>query len=74
VLFRSHEGSDAFGYEKDFERWSPIHGVDSIMLSIISMLSDPNFDSPANVPVSVLWKDNPTEYKQQIHKLVAQTQ
>ena len=58
-----HEGSDQFGYEKDIERWSPTHGINTIMLSIISMLSAPNFESPANLDASVLWKDNPTEYK-----------
>ncbi len=68
-----HEGSDRFGYEKDFERWSPSHGVDSIMMSIISILSDPNFQSPANLAVSVMWKDKPDEYKKKIYKLVSES-
>ena len=68
-----HEGSDSWGYENDVERWNPSHGVDSIMISIISMLSDPNFESPANVTYSVLWKDNPEEYKKLVYKLVAQS-
>lgn len=38
-----HQGRDVYGYEKDYERWNPSHGVDSIMMSIISMLSEPNF-------------------------------
>ena len=68
-----HEGSDSWGYENDVERWNPSHGVDSIMISIISMLSEPNFESPANVTYSVLWKDNPEEYKKLVYKLVAQS-
>jgi ubiquitin-conjugating enzyme E2 G1 len=68
-----HEGSDSWGYENDVERWNPSHGVDSIMISIISMLSDPNFESPANVTYSVLWKDNPEEYKKLVYKLVSQS-
>ena len=69
-----HEGKDLYGYEKDYERWNPSHGVDSIMMSIISMLSEPNFQSPANIEYSKLWKDEPDKYKQIVYKLVANTQ
>jgi ubiquitin-conjugating enzyme E2 G1 len=69
-----HEGSDIFGYEKDIERWNPSHGIDSVMISIISMLSAPNFDSPADIDSSILWKDNMDEYKKTIYRLVAQSQ
>ncbi len=69
-----HEGVDRWGYEKSYERWTPTHTVDSIMISIISMLSDPNFESPANTNYSVLWKDKPNEYKKMIYHLVAKTQ
>jgi ubiquitin-conjugating enzyme E2 G1 len=69
-----HEGTDSYGYEKDFERWSPSHGIESIMMSIISMLSDPNFESPANLDMSILWKNKPEEYKQSIYKLVSNSQ
>lgn len=69
-----HEGVDSWGYEKSYERWTPTHTVDSIMTSIISMLSDPNFESPANTNYSVLWKDKPDEYKRKIYHLVGKTQ
>ena len=69
-----HEGSDVFGYEKDIERWLPSHGVNTIMISIISMLSAPNFESPANVDASILWKDNPELYKDKIYSLVTLSQ
>lgn len=49
-----HEpGEDKYGYEKPEERWLPIHTVETIMLSVISMLADPNGDSPANVDAAV---------------------
>lgn len=35
------------------ERWRPILGVESILVSVISMLSDPNDDSPANIDAAV---------------------
>ena len=66
-----HEGVDSHGYELVTERWSPTHNVNTIMMSIISLLSDPNFESPANTDASVLWKNKPEEYKKKIHKLVA---
>jgi len=69
-----HEGSDSYGYENDIERWSPTHNVDSILMSIISMLNDPNFESPANMTASVKWKNNPNEYKKDIYRLVAESQ
>ncbi|CAN4106843.1 unnamed protein product [Withania somnifera] len=46
-------GDDPNGYELASERWSPVHTVESIVLSIISMLSSPNDESPANVEAAV---------------------
>ncbi len=69
-----HQGRDVYNYEKDYERWNPSHGVDSIMMSIISMLSEPNFESPANIEYSKMWKDEPDKYKVLVYKLVALTQ
>ncbi len=49
-----HEpGEDKFGYEKPEERWLPIHTVETILLSVISMIADPNDESPANVDAAV---------------------
>ena len=35
-------GDDKWGYEKASERWLPIHTVETIFVSFISMLADPN--------------------------------
>ena len=49
-----HEpGEDKYGYEKPSERWLPIHTVETILISVISMLADPNDESPANVDAAV---------------------
>ena len=69
-----HAGSDQYGYEHDSERWLPSHNVNTIMLSIISLLSSPNFDSPANIDASTLWKKDLDTYRKKIYKLVAKTQ
>lgn len=59
-----HEpGEDKWGYERAEERWLPVHTVETILISVISMLADPNDESPANVDAAVrtclyalLWK------------------
>ena len=49
-----HEpGEDKFGYETASERWLPIHTVESILISVISMITDPNDESPANGDAAV---------------------
>ena len=47
-------GTDQFNAQETAEeRWRPILGVESILMSVISMLNDPNIDSPANLDASV---------------------
>lgn len=49
-----HEpGDDKYGYETASERWLPVHTVETILVSVISMISDPNDESPANVDAAV---------------------
>ncbi|XP_042490617.1 ubiquitin-conjugating enzyme E2 7-like [Macadamia integrifolia] len=52
-------GEDPNGYELASERWSPVLTVESILLSIISMLSSPNDESPANIEAALLEKIGP---------------
>ncbi|KAF3653559.1 Ubiquitin-conjugating enzyme E2 7 [Capsicum annuum] len=61
-------GDDPNGYELASERWSPVHTVESIMLSIISMLSSPNDESPANVEAAKEWRDNRDEFKKKVSR------
>jgi ubiquitin-protein ligase len=68
-----HDGIDEFGYEHESERWTPLQTVNSVLISILSMLSSPNFDSPANVDAANLWKHNYNEYKKVVYKMVAST-
>lgn len=69
-----HEGQDEWGYEHISERWNPSHSVNSIMMSILSILINPNFESPANVDISVLWRDNWDQYKKILYKVISNTQ
>jgi ubiquitin-conjugating enzyme E2 R len=63
-------GEDAMSGELPEERWLPTQTVSSIMLSVISMLSDPNISSPANVDASVQWRDQRAKFKELCKQLV----
>ncbi len=42
--------------EKVEEKWNPILTIEAVIMSITSMLVDPNLDSPANVDAAKLHK------------------
>ena len=44
------------------ERWNPTQSVESILLSIISLINDPNCSSPANVDAGVMYRNNREQY------------
>lgn len=56
--------------ERPEERWSPAQSPETILLSIISLLSDPNLSSPANIDASVELKNSKNKYKERIKKTV----
>merc|ERR1719502_991615 len=53
---------DKYGYESAAERWLPIHTVESILISVISMIASPNDESPANIDAAKLWRDDNDEF------------
>ena len=46
-------GEDPTHYEKITERWSPVQSVEKILLSVVSMLAEPNDESGANIESAV---------------------
>jgi len=60
--------------EKMSEKWRPILGVEAVLLSVVSLLSDPNFESPANIDASVMLKKDPEGYRKKIRRLVRKSQ
>jgi ubiquitin-conjugating enzyme E2 G1 len=63
-------GQDVYEYEHASERWLPIHTVESILLSVISMLSDPNCESPENVDAARTYNNDRKEYMRKVRKTV----
>jgi len=71
-----HEAKeDAFNQQESIdEKWRPILSIEAVIISVMSMLSEPNFGSPANIDASVMWKKEPEVYKKKIRKLVRKSQ
>ncbi|WKY01402.1 hypothetical protein V3C99_000123 [Haemonchus contortus] len=67
-------GDDKWGYERPEERWLPVHTVETILLSVISMLADPNFESPANVDAAKMQRENYSEFKKRVAACVRRSQ
>ncbi|KAL5993592.1 Ubiquitin-conjugating enzyme 13 [Asimina triloba] len=63
-------GEDPNGYELASERWTPVHMVESIVLSIISMLSSPNDESPANIEAAKEWRERRDDFKKKVSRIV----
>ncbi|CAG0887691.1 unnamed protein product [Darwinula stevensoni] len=69
-------GDDPQSGELPCERWNPTQNVRTILLSVISLLNEPNTFSPANVDASVMyrrWRDSKgkdKEYENIIRKQV----
>lgn len=57
---------DAYGYESASERWSPVQTPETILLSVISMLSSPNDESPANVEAARMWREDERGFRRRV--------
>lgn len=56
-------GEDEMSGELASERWSPAQRVESVLISILSLLDDAEVSSPANVDAGVMLRNNPQKYK-----------
>eukprot|EP00019_Armaparvus_languidus_P003697 CAMPEP_0168589390 /NCGR_PEP_ID=MMETSP0420-20121227/5985_1 /TAXON_ID=498008 /ORGANISM="Pessonella sp." /LENGTH=170 /DNA_ID=CAMNT_0008624931 /DNA_START=228 /DNA_END=740 /DNA_ORIENTATION=+ len=65
-------GNDPMSGELPEERWLPTQTVNTIILSLISMLGEPNFSSPANVDASVEWRQHPEKFKKSVDATIRQ--
>ncbi|KAL1958663.1 hypothetical protein VTO42DRAFT_4006 [Malbranchea cinnamomea] len=56
-------GEDEMSGELAAERWSPAQRVESVLISILSLLDDAEVSSPANVDAGVKLRNDPDGYK-----------
>lgn len=59
-------GDDPNHYEHASERWSPIQSVEKILISVMSMLAEPNDESPANVDAARMWRERRKEFDNKV--------
>ncbi|XP_006865445.1 PREDICTED: ubiquitin-conjugating enzyme E2 C-like isoform X2 [Chrysochloris asiatica] len=56
-----------YPYNAPTDKWSALYDVRTILLSIQSLLGEPNIDSPLNTHAAQLWK-NPTVFKKYLQE------
>ncbi|EMD91884.1 hypothetical protein COCC4DRAFT_145307 [Bipolaris maydis ATCC 48331] len=61
-------GDDEMSGETAAERWSPVQRVETVLISILSLLDDAEVSSPANVDAGVMLRNKPAEYKEMVKK------
>jgi len=61
-------GDDEMSGESAAIRWSPAQRVESVLLSVLSLLDDANIDSPANVDASKIYRDDTEGYKKKVQE------
>jgi ubiquitin-conjugating enzyme E2 G2 len=66
-------GNDPLHYERSCERWSPVQSVEKILVSVISMLAEPNDESPANLDAAKCWREDRREYSRKVNLCVRQS-
>lgn len=59
-------GEDAMSGEMAGERWSPVQRVESVLISVLSLLDDAECSSPANVDAGVMLRKDPAAYKARV--------
>lgn len=69
-----HRSGDTASGEPDGETWNPVQTVESVLISIVSLLTDPNINSPANVDAAVAWRKNREAYNRQVREDVIASQ
>lgn len=65
------------GGELPEERWNPTQSVRTVIMSIISLLNEPNTYSPANVDASIMFRDlmsgTSTKYRDYVQKTIKES-
>ncbi|RCI16692.1 hypothetical protein L249_2005 [Ophiocordyceps polyrhachis-furcata BCC 54312] len=67
-------GDDEQSGELASERWNVLHGVESVLRSVLLLMDDPEINSAANVDASVLYRDDRQEYDARARALVLSSQ
>ena len=61
-------GDDVMSGEQSGERWTPVQRVESILISVISLLDDAEVNSPANIDAGVMLRTQRDAYKERVRQ------
>jgi len=61
-------GEDVMSGESAGERWSPVQRVESVLISVLSLLDDAEVSSPANVDAGVMLRNDPNAYQERVRQ------
>ncbi|KNC48974.1 ubiquitin carrier protein [Thecamonas trahens ATCC 50062] len=65
-----HPPVEEFGSGESLaERWNPIQTVETVLISVRSLLGDPNLSSPANIDAGVEYRNDMDAYKARLREL-----
>lgn len=53
--------------------WSPANGIETILMSIVSLLSDPNPDDPANAEAGDMYSNNKSMFVKRVQETIEQS-
>jgi len=57
-------------YESSSERWSPVQSVEKILISVVSMLAEPNEESGANIDACKMFRTDRTQFNAKVRDCV----
>lgn len=63
-------GDDPNMYEDSSERWSPVQSVEKILLSVVSLLAEPNDESGANIEACKMWRSDKEKFNRLVRECV----
>ena len=66
-------GEDPNMYESASERWSPVQSIEKILLSVVSMLAEPNDESPANIEAAKVWRTDRQAFTHKVRETVRES-
>lgn len=66
ILHKS--GNDDFGYEELNERWMPVRSTESVVMSIVCLLSSPNCESSANQDAGLQYREDREAYCKKVRQ------
>lgn len=67
-------GTDRFNeMETAEERWRPILSVEAVLVSVLSLLSDPNDSSPANIDAAKMWREDRKAFNRKARRTAQRT-